>query len=255
MTEATTTHPRGARRDADLRRAAQCLEHRAAPVPDRLADGRRRIRQLVEHFPDRTVVTYDPRGSDRSTKPDLTSPSSAGRARRRRASDHQEVGAAGRPVRQQRWCGERAGAGREASRGRSDPGRARAAARHRAARSRERAGGRPRGPRHVSCAAASAPAWPTSSPSSAIRASSPTTIAQQPAPDPAMFGMPTEDDGNRDRSADGPDHHRHDALRARLRRPAGRADPDRHGRRRGVGGHHGEPRRLRRRRATRHASR
>ena len=26
--------------------------------------------QPVRHFPDRTVVTYDPRGSDRSTKPD-----------------------------------------------------------------------------------------------------------------------------------------------------------------------------------------
>lgn len=27
---------------------------------------------LASHFPDRTVVTYDPRGSERSTKPDLT---------------------------------------------------------------------------------------------------------------------------------------------------------------------------------------
>jgi pimeloyl-ACP methyl ester carboxylesterase len=30
---------------------------------------------LAGHFPDRTVVTYDPRGSERSTKPDMTSPS------------------------------------------------------------------------------------------------------------------------------------------------------------------------------------
>ena len=28
---------------------------------------------LSSHFPDRTVVTYDPRGSERSTKTDLTS--------------------------------------------------------------------------------------------------------------------------------------------------------------------------------------
>src|SRR2546426_3471325 len=30
---------------------------------------------LAGHFTDRTVVTYDPRGSDRSTKPDMTSES------------------------------------------------------------------------------------------------------------------------------------------------------------------------------------
>ena len=30
---------------------------------------------LASHFPDRTIVTYDPRGSERSTKPDLTAPS------------------------------------------------------------------------------------------------------------------------------------------------------------------------------------
>src|SRR6058998_3335120 len=30
---------------------------------------------LASHFTDRTVVTYDPRGSDRSTKPDMTSQS------------------------------------------------------------------------------------------------------------------------------------------------------------------------------------
>src|SRR5216117_1390146 len=30
---------------------------------------------LASHFTDRTVVTYDPRGSDRSTRPDMTSES------------------------------------------------------------------------------------------------------------------------------------------------------------------------------------
>ena len=30
---------------------------------------------LVGHFADRTIVTYDPRGSERSTKPDMTSES------------------------------------------------------------------------------------------------------------------------------------------------------------------------------------
>lgn len=27
---------------------------------------------LAGHFPDRTILTYDPRGSERSTKPDMT---------------------------------------------------------------------------------------------------------------------------------------------------------------------------------------
>ncbi|HEX2403335.1 MAG TPA: alpha/beta fold hydrolase, partial [Acidimicrobiia bacterium] len=30
---------------------------------------------LASHFPDRTIVTYDPRGSERSTKADMTAPS------------------------------------------------------------------------------------------------------------------------------------------------------------------------------------
>src|SRR5688572_8718428 len=30
---------------------------------------------LSGHFPDRTIITYDPRGADRSTKPDMTSQS------------------------------------------------------------------------------------------------------------------------------------------------------------------------------------
>ena len=64
-------------------------------------------------------------------------------------------------------------------------------------------------------------------------------IADQPAPDPAMFGMPTEDDGSRTDPLLGqnmitgthyePDF---DALRARV-------DPDRPGRRRGVRGRAG----------------
>ena len=32
---------------------------------------------LASHFPDRTIVTYDPRGADRSTKDDPSSPSTA----------------------------------------------------------------------------------------------------------------------------------------------------------------------------------
>src|SRR5688500_7925364 len=32
---------------------------------------------LASHFPDRTIITYDPRGSERSVKADPTSPNSA----------------------------------------------------------------------------------------------------------------------------------------------------------------------------------
>ena len=74
----------------------------------------------------------------------------------------------------------------------------------------------------------------------------------QPAPDPAMFGLPTEDDGNRTDPLLGqniitcthyePDF---DALRAASTRIVAR-------RRRRVGGPAGAPRRVRRRRAARH---
>ena len=91
---------------------------------------------------------------------------------------------------------------------------------------------------------AGAPAWPTSSPSSATRGRSRPRSRRQPGPDPAMFGMPAEDDGTRTDPMLGqnvisttryePDF---DALRRRL-------DPDRARRRRGVRGRAGEPRRA-----------
>ena len=75
--------------------------------------------------------------------------------------------------------------------------------------------------------------------------------ADQPAPDPAMFGMPTEDDGNRTDPLLGQNIISLHPLRARLRGVAGRLDPDRHGRGRGIGGPDGVPRRVRGRRAAR----
>ena len=87
---------------------------------------------LASHFPDRTVVTYDPRGVERSTKADPASPSTPERARRRPASDHRRARRRpGRPVRQQRRRGERAGPRGEAPGGGPDARRARAAARAR----------------------------------------------------------------------------------------------------------------------------
>ena len=73
---------------------------------------------LAGHFTDRTILTYDPRGAERSTKADPTTESTP----EQHADDlHRIIGAvgwAGRPVRQQRRRGERPGARRGASRGR-----------------------------------------------------------------------------------------------------------------------------------------
>ena len=52
----------GATLTYDVRKADQ----RAPVCSDRFADGRRRLRHAAGHFADRTVVTYDPRGVERS---------------------------------------------------------------------------------------------------------------------------------------------------------------------------------------------
>ena len=74
MTEPTTQHPRRARRDADLRRPPGRL-----PAPPLFLIGSPMgaggFGTLAGHFPDRTVVTYDPRGVERSDKADPASPS------------------------------------------------------------------------------------------------------------------------------------------------------------------------------------
>ena len=57
-------------------------------------------------------------------------------------------------------------------------------------------------------------------------------FAAQPAPDPAMFGLPAEDDGTRTDPLLAPEHRDLHALRARLRRAARGVDADRPGRRR-----------------------
>ena len=46
----------------------------------------------------------------------------------------------------------------------------------------------------------------------------PADYADQPAPDPAMFGLPTEDDGSRDDPLRRAEHHLEHPLPARLRR-------------------------------------
>ena len=122
---------------------------------------------LASHFPDRTVVTYDPRGVERSTKADPASRVDARAARRRPASDHRRTGRRpGRPLRQQWRRGERARPGGRAPGGRPDARRARAAAGLDPARPRGRAGRLPRPSHETYQRAASVPAWRTSSSSS-----------------------------------------------------------------------------------------
>ena len=62
----------------------------------------------------------------------------------------------------------------------------------------------------------------------------PDGYADQPGPDPAMFGLPAEDDGSRGRPAAGPQHHHVQRVPARLRRAARGTDPCRDRRQRQV---------------------
>ena len=92
---------------------------------------------LASHFTDRTVVTYDPRGVERSVKADPASQSTP----EQHADDLHRIIAdarrrSGRPVREQRRRGQRARPGGRAPGGRADARRARAAAGVDPARSR-----------------------------------------------------------------------------------------------------------------------
>ena len=70
----------------------------------------------------------------------------------------------------------------------------------------------------------------------------PDGYADQPGPDPAMFGLPTQDDGSRDDPLVGHEHHHVQRLPARLRRTAQGTDPHRDRRRRQVRAAAGGPR-------------
>src|SRR5829696_6632736 len=65
-------HARNRRGRDRLRRPWPAAHRRRTPTAlhDRSADGRQRLATLASHFPDRTVVTYDPRGLGRSVRRD-----------------------------------------------------------------------------------------------------------------------------------------------------------------------------------------
>ena len=254
MTEPTTRtlDVPGATLTYDVRKADSACPGAA---PDRVADGRRRVRHAGGHFPDRTVVTYDPRGVERSTKADPASPSTP----EEHADDLHRIIAeldAG-PV---DLFASSGGAVNALALVATHPEQVRTLVAHEpplASILPDREGA-------MAVTQAIHDTYQRSGfgPGMAqfivvVSHKGPMTadFAAQPAPDPAMFGLPTEDDGTRTDPLLGQNIVILHALRARLRRAAGGLDPDRAGRRRRVGGRDGAPRRGGRRRAARHRAR
>jgi pimeloyl-ACP methyl ester carboxylesterase len=175
---------------------------------------------LAGHFPDRTIVTYDPRGSERSTKADPTTESTP----EQHADDlHRIIQGVGRgPVDLFASSGGAVNAltlvathpedvrtlvAHEPPSATVLPDRANAEAVTRAIGETYRRNGWGAGMAHFIAVVSH-------------RGEFPDDYAAQPAPDPAMFGMPTEDDGARTDVMLGQNivsctHHEHDfdALR------------------------------------------
>jgi pimeloyl-ACP methyl ester carboxylesterase len=151
---------------------------------------------LASHFPDRTIITYDPRGAERSTKDDPSSPSSP----EMHADDlHRIIDAVGAPV---DLFASSGGAVNALALVTAHPGDVRTLVAHepplatilpdaenakaavRAIQRSYQAGGFGAGMAHFMAV-------------TGHRGPFPDDIAEQPAPDPSAFGMPAEDDGSR----------------------------------------------------------
>jgi len=151
---------------------------------------------LSGHFPDRTLITYDPRGSERSTKPDMTSPSTPDE----HADDlHRIIQEVGGPVDMFASSGGATNALALIAKHPEDvrtlvaheppmaavlPDRENAQAASRAVYETYQRSGFGAGMAHFIAVVSHQGEFPDD-------------FAQQPPPDPAMFGMPTEDDGSR----------------------------------------------------------
>jgi pimeloyl-ACP methyl ester carboxylesterase len=151
---------------------------------------------LSGHFPERTIITYDPRGSERSTKDDPTSPSNPDQ----HGDDlHRIIQEVGGPVDLFASSGGAVNALALVTKHPEDvrtliahepplasvlPDSENAKAAVRAIQSSYQAGGFGAGMAHFMAV-------------TSHRGPFPDDFASQPAPDPATFGMPTEDDGNR----------------------------------------------------------
>jgi pimeloyl-ACP methyl ester carboxylesterase len=151
---------------------------------------------LASHFPDRTIITYDPRGAERSTKDDPTSPSNP----EQHADDlHRIIQEVGGPVDMFASSGGAVNALALVAKHPEDvrilvahepplasvlPDSENAKAVVRAMADTYQRGGFGAGMAHFIAV-------------TGHRGPFPDDFASQPAPDPAAFGMPTEDDGNR----------------------------------------------------------
>ena len=151
---------------------------------------------LAGHFADRTIVTYDPRGSERSTKPDMTSQSTP----EEHADDiHRIIQEVGGPVDLFASSGGAVNALALVTAHPEDvrtlvahepplasilPDAEHAKAAARAVGDTYQRSGFGAGMAHFIAVVTHQGEFPAD-------------FADQPAPDPAMFGMPTEDDGSR----------------------------------------------------------
>ena len=151
---------------------------------------------LASFFPDRTIVTYDPRGSERSTKPDMTSESTP----EEHADDlHRIIQEIGGPVDLFASSGGATNALALVARHPEDvrtvvaheppiatllPDRENALAASQAVHDTYMRSGFGAGMAHFIALVSHTGEFPDG-------------WAQQPAPDPSMFGMPTEDNGDR----------------------------------------------------------
>ena len=151
---------------------------------------------LASHFPDRTIISYDPRGADRSTKDD---PMSASNPDQHAEDLHRIIQEVGGPVDLFASSGGAVNALALVAKHPEDvrilvahepplasmlPDSENAKATVRAIQCSYQTGGFGAGMAHFIAI-------------TSHRGPFPDDFASQPAPDPAMFGMPTEDDGNR----------------------------------------------------------
>jgi pimeloyl-ACP methyl ester carboxylesterase len=151
---------------------------------------------LASRFPDRTIITYDPRGSERSVKDDPSTPNTP----EQQGDDlHRIISQVGGPVDLFASSGGAVNAlalitdhpddvrtlvAHEPPLASVLPDSENARAAVRAISDSYQRGGFGQGMAHFMAI-------------TGHRGEFPDDIAQQPAPDPAMFGMPAEDDGNR----------------------------------------------------------
>ncbi|MEW5989894.1 MAG: alpha/beta hydrolase [Chloroflexota bacterium] len=201
MTTTTTTQPEtrtlgvpGATLAYDVRRNAASIEPPLFLIGSPM--GAAGFGSLASRFPDRTIVTYDPRGAERSTKDDPSSPSNP----EQHADDlHRIIEEIGGPVDVFASSGGAVNALALVARHPEDvrilvaheppltavlPDRENASAAVRAIQHSYQTRGFGAGMAHFMAV-------------TGHRGPFPDDVASTPPPDPAMFGMPTEDDGSR----------------------------------------------------------